>query len=1081
MDVRQVTVLGGFQTTLLNNAEPIKLAIYIAPVIVFAVWINSLYLEAAQQRDTALIRESRFLADQSRRALMSGKPDKALAIVLEGVPLHTARPRTAEADIALTMALDQVLNSRLTLSTEPGPALSGINPDGRLVTVSWNSIHLWNSENGVPIGQSSRYDSQAIFRFGTIESWPALSDDPGIAIFNSDKTRVIICSKLKKQTQLWDMISGTLIGPLGEIGICDFSFSRDGGRIVSVWKNEAQLWNSATGAKIGEPMQHDDRVQIAKFSSDPSGERVVTVVGRLAKLWDGKTAAPVGKPMQHESDIHQVILSPDVPSSRILVIGGTRGRLWGSRTTKPIGRALQHSNPIKWAAFSPQGDKIVSVTRDDHTARLWNAVSGAPIGVSMRAPEMHYAEFSPDGTEIISYDGSGNRRIWVVSTGAEIKQIESEEIKPIGSDKDSASLITDFDSGRDHSSIRLLDDRIILSPVWPTVINDDDFSSPMFSPDGKIILTTSNGVVRLRDAQTGALIGEPMQHASSVSSVDFSRDGQRIVTASNMSIQQWDAGTGKLIGPVIMHDQKIATARFNFDATRIVSTPESGDVQQWDAMHGVPVGPPISDCVENGHSKIRDAIYTLDGKRIVMICFATARLRDSATGRQIGQDMKHDHFIDFRVFSPDGARLLIFATLKAQMWDAATGAPIGDLIEGEDVRFSYNGEYVLAVTSSGSIQIFNGKTGTADRPAISRIPKLNDHGASSDNRIVALTADNRILTYYDYGVELWDVPTGLKLGQSIPIRNFSRPTSIQVVPSPDGKQVLILSKTGWQVWNFQRPLPPMEQRVPVADLVSDKYLTEQERRELFLNDRTTEKMSTRRRTNQSDKIAELLDTQRVRNCFPHGSVSMAEWDACQEVLAPYYEDPRIMYQIGWLMMRYRQYDDALAEFTRAADAGYSMGFVGLGILYEQNRIPGFGPVQALDAYKKGGNQGALVIANFLLGNLYWSGKGVPKDRPRALTLWKEAAAQGNPYAAARLGELAESGAEPDVVRNLEYALTNWTLAADLFQSAGVLESDDTHYVLTRKATLARYFARQGDYHTLMRVWTKVRHPYRGSP
>jgi tetratricopeptide (TPR) repeat protein len=53
VDARKGGALGGIQLTLLNNAEPIKLLVYIAPFILLTLYINHLYQTADAQRDRA--------------------------------------------------------------------------------------------------------------------------------------------------------------------------------------------------------------------------------------------------------------------------------------------------------------------------------------------------------------------------------------------------------------------------------------------------------------------------------------------------------------------------------------------------------------------------------------------------------------------------------------------------------------------------------------------------------------------------------------------------------------------------------------------------------------------------------------------------------------------------------------------------------------------------------------------------------------------------------------------------------------------------------------------------------------------
>ncbi len=55
--------------------------------------------------------------------------------------------------------------------------------------------------------------------------------------------------------------------------------------------NTARVWDAATGAPIGQPMRHEDRVTKALFS--PDGTRVVTAsADRTARVWLAPPVAP---------------------------------------------------------------------------------------------------------------------------------------------------------------------------------------------------------------------------------------------------------------------------------------------------------------------------------------------------------------------------------------------------------------------------------------------------------------------------------------------------------------------------------------------------------------------------------------------------------------------------------------------------------------------------------------------------------------------------------------------------------------------------------------------------------------------
>jgi tetratricopeptide (TPR) repeat protein len=68
------TALGGLTTFLLNNAEPVKLALYVAPVVALTLWVNGLRVTAERQKkdlDTANsnLETTNYELSQKRRAL----------------------------------------------------------------------------------------------------------------------------------------------------------------------------------------------------------------------------------------------------------------------------------------------------------------------------------------------------------------------------------------------------------------------------------------------------------------------------------------------------------------------------------------------------------------------------------------------------------------------------------------------------------------------------------------------------------------------------------------------------------------------------------------------------------------------------------------------------------------------------------------------------------------------------------------------------------------------------------------------------------------------------------------------------
>jgi len=89
-------------------------------------------------------------------------------------------------------------------------------------------------------------------------------------------------------------------------------------------------------------------------------------------------------------------------------------------------------------------------------------------------------------------------------------------------------------------------------PLTAPTVHDTNVLSAKFSPDGKRMATvTDNKIARIWDAQSGLPLTEPMHHGTRLCSVEFSPDGKRIVTGtSGKTFNVWDAETGQLLlGP----------------------------------------------------------------------------------------------------------------------------------------------------------------------------------------------------------------------------------------------------------------------------------------------------------------------------------------------------------------------------------------------------------------------------------------------------------------------------------------------------------------------------------------------------
>ena len=239
----------------------------------------------------------------------------------------------------------------------------------------------------------------------------------------------------------------------------------------------------------------------------------------------------------------------------------------------------------------------------------------------------------------------------------------------------------------------------------------------VFSPDGRRILTASSDkTARLRDAATGAPVGEPMRHEDEVVDAAFSPDGARIATASkDRTARLWDAATFKPIGEPMRHEHPVDHVAFNSTGTRIVTNCDEADLLQlWDAATGASVGKAMP------HKP--DYAWTIepfspDGKLLTTIENNAPRNWDSATGKSLGKPLPLSSGVGDIAVSPDRKRAVIVRSGNAEVWSMTSGKilhklPIGSLYElgRASAAFSPDGKRIVTVVN-WSVQLWDADTG----------------------------------------------------------------------------------------------------------------------------------------------------------------------------------------------------------------------------------------------------------------------------------------------------------------------------------------------------------------------------------
>jgi WD40 repeat protein len=266
------------------------------------------------------------------------------------------------------------------------------------------------------------------------------------------------------------------------------------------------------------------------------------------RLWELESGRERAKIPTIEGWVTHVCFSPD---SKTFATGDGNNAhavlLWDAATGKRIEPFPGHNSPVSSVAFSPDGRTVATSSwfRGDPVVRLWDPQTGRLLR-SFASPDgngVSAVAFSPDGKTLAACGWSWKKcfvRLWDVGTGRELHALAGHEagITSLAFAPDGKRLASGDAYSKGHYEGRLC--------IWDVeagkLIREirgtrGAIQRVVFTHDGRQILAAADGV-HIYDAETGKLVGEPLQPKTRIWGLSLSAD-DRLLAASDGQSQVW--------------------------------------------------------------------------------------------------------------------------------------------------------------------------------------------------------------------------------------------------------------------------------------------------------------------------------------------------------------------------------------------------------------------------------------------------------------------------------------------------------------------------------------------------------------
>ncbi|MCA9139833.1 MAG: serine/threonine protein kinase [Planctomycetales bacterium] len=405
----------------------------------------------------------------------------------------------------------------------------------------------------------------------------------GVA-FNPNGRGFLASASRDASIKIWDLISQQVHAQcLGHThGVASVAWHPQGDLLASAsWDGTARIWNGNTGRELMKFNCHPHHCFAIAWN--PNGEQLATAGDdHRIKFWDPNA----------QVDFETVVATKKAtivdlrmnPANDQLLCRASDGELsvWQLSPLRRLDRHPLDGIRADDVGFSDSGKQIVCLQKDS-TIKIHEASTGQAIQSLASAPTPISLVCSTGEDEVIGSGSSGPIYLWNTATGKIEQQIGEtlNDIHCIAANSSGRMLAVGTKTGFIH----LVD--LESGTIRNINVHDGGWiESLAWSPDSKLLLSSSNHKAKLWDPATGDKIVELSGHHETVCTVAWAPDGKRLLTAdARGQIILWDPQTFKqalvLTSPVGV----LRSVGWSADGMRILSSNDNRFLI-WDAEQG---------------------------------------------------------------------------------------------------------------------------------------------------------------------------------------------------------------------------------------------------------------------------------------------------------------------------------------------------------------------------------------------------------------------------------------------------------------------------------------------------------------